>query len=163
MFTVRLVPCGTNCFLIKKKPMWMIKKVSACLHLQGVSSPSSPQCERAAAVADLGSAAFVQSCSTPSGGNAEEVLKNQPDRRRQVLIERAWVLHRLVFVCGVFAVTCVCLCVMVVVEACTPVTLLSLSHHTTSYCVFPNVLKCITGSVALCVLLHIYVCSVHDL
>lgn len=75
MFTVRLIPCGTNCFLIKKKPVWMIKKVSACLHLLGVSSPSTAPVWGSACSSNcgrFGRAGFVQSCSTPSGGNTEE-------------------------------------------------------------------------------------------
>ncbi len=56
----------------------------------------------------------MQSCSTPSGGTLmwsyRAFLQNPPDRRRQVMIERAclywngFVLRCLVFVCCVFAV-----------------------------------------------------------
>lgn len=50
----------------KKKPMWMIKKVSACLHLRGVSSPSSALqqlSEAAAAVAHLAVLVFCKAAA----------------------------------------------------------------------------------------------------
>lgn len=93
MFTVCLRPCGTNCFLIKKKPVWMIKKVSACLHLLGVSNPSTAPVWGSACSSNCGRSGrdfFVQSCSTPSGGKTEEMLHFSKSWRRQVLIGWAW-------------------------------------------------------------------------
>lgn len=53
----------------------MMKKVSAGVHLLGVSSPSSAprqlSVRQAAAVVRLGAMVFVLSCSAPGGGQRE--------------------------------------------------------------------------------------------
>lgn len=75
---------------------------------------TAAQCEAAAAaaVADLGALVLCKAAAllVAEHGRGATSLQNQLDRRRQVLIERAcvheycFVLHRLVFVCCVFAV-----------------------------------------------------------
>lgn len=73
---------------------------------------TAAQCEAAAAVADLGTLVLCKAAALLVAEHGRDVtfLQNQQDRRRQVLIERAcvqehcFVLHRLVFVCCVFAV-----------------------------------------------------------
>ncbi len=71
MFAMRLAPCGTNCFLIKKK-VNVNDLEGVCLSaFTGCQLPfvcsTAAQCEAPAAVTDLGVLVFVQSCSTPSG------------------------------------------------------------------------------------------------
>lgn len=70
MLALRLVPCGTNLFLIKKPNVSDLEGVRLSA-FTGCQLPffcsTAAQCEAAAAVCDLEAAGFVQSCSTPSG------------------------------------------------------------------------------------------------
>lgn len=94
-------------FLNKKKSQceWWRRCLLVCRCQLPFLCSIAAQCEAAAAVADLGRAGFVQSCSNPSGGNAEEALHFYKTNQAGVLIERAcaWVL-----LC--IAWPCVCMC-----------------------------------------------------
>ncbi len=119
-FTVRLVPCGTNRFLIKNANVNDLEGV--CLSaFTGCQLPFScstaAQCEAAAAVADLGALVLCKAAAllVAEHGRGATFLQIQLDRRSQVLIERPCVHEHcfaLPYVCCVFAVavTCVRMC-----------------------------------------------------
>lgn len=85
--------------------------MSACLHLLGVSSPySAPQqLSMSAAVVDLGGLVLCKAAAllVVEHGSGATFHLSQPDRRRQVLTERACVIcivlyHIALFLCVVF-------------------------------------------------------------
>lgn len=72
---------------------------------------TAAQCEAAAAVADLGELVLCKAAAllVVEHGNGATFLQNQPDRRCQVLIERACVQeYCFVLHCLVFCVLCMC-------------------------------------------------------
>lgn len=149
MFSVRLEPCGTNCFLIKKKKAKVDDLEGVCFSaFTGCQLPffcsTAAQCEAAAAVADLGALVLCKAAAllvAGHGSNATFLHQEQTsaDWKELVCIIVALFLHRLVFVCWVFAVGSVFVC-----GWWWWVCMTFLSYHTT-ICVFPSVCKCITG------------------
>lgn len=116
---MRLVPCGTDCFLIKNDVECVRLSVFTGCQLPFFCSMAAQQQQLTSPVSScgwLGSTAFVQSCSTPSVGTWKWCyISAEADQTGG----GKWWLRRLVWhpfvprcfvpVCGVFTVlTCVC-------------------------------------------------------
>lgn len=118
MFSVRLEPCGTNCFLIKKKKAKVDDLEGVCFSaFTGCQLPffcsTAAQCEAAAAVADLGALVLCKAAAllvAGHGSNATFLHQEQTERSWCALLLLCFCIASCL--CVVFLQLAVFLCVV---------------------------------------------------